>query len=185
MWNRNLVCFYRPKICSDVDRRVLNTAIYDKIYFSKILSNRSEFLWIPSPAQRNILLHTGSHRFGRGVNSVIQQRSGICSAHPAVVSIKCFVTVCLVLPGSSLLVEELVSLCFQVSLPGKAVFQHLFSLKNSVLARPRGSESPFRATPEYSAELEAEMSLCSGSRDLLPKIQVEWWIQIPARASQQ
>lgn len=86
----------------------------------------------------------------------------------AVVSTKTLGTVCLVVTGRSPLVEELFCLCFQVSLPGKAVIQQLFSLKNGILSHPRSSESPFCATPEPSAELDAEMFLCSAPRDLPP-----------------
>lgn len=51
---------------------------------------------------------------------------------------------------SSLLVEELICLCFQVSLPAKiAVADH------SLSKYPRSNESPFSVTPVSSAELDA------------------------------
>lgn len=43
-----------------MDSKVLIGAICDKIWFSKILTNKSKFLWIQSSAQQDILLHTGS-----------------------------------------------------------------------------------------------------------------------------
>lgn len=80
------------------------------------------------------------------------------------VYIKRFVTVCPVVMESSLLVEELTCLCFQVSLPVK-----ITNSDHSVSAHPRSSESPFSATPVSTAELDTEMFLCFGHKYLLPE----------------
>lgn len=69
---------------------------------------------------------------------------------------------------SSLLVEELTCLCFEVSLPVKTVISD-----HSVSAHPRPSEGPFSVRPVSSAELDAEMFLCFGHRYLQPEIQTE------------
>lgn len=115
---------------------------------------------MPSPAQQDTCLGLESPQLRHSA------APGNLFSSSAVVFVQTLVTVCLVGTGRSLLVEELFCLCFQVSLPGKAVFQHLFSLRNGALSQPRSSESLFWAAPEHSAELDAEMFLCSAPRDL-------------------